>query len=162
MRRCRNLVIVTAIAAAAPVFAGCAAVGSNYERPGMAIPAQFRFVPGEQAENLADLPWFEVFADPALQALIREAIANNLDLQVALARVEEARARAGIAASYLYPQVDAGLTYSARGATGSPTDSNGQAVEREIGTRTPETDFVRFGESFGPDRVHHIRRRSPS
>ena len=35
-----------------------------------------------QAESLADVPWFQVFDDPTLQALIREAIANNLDLRV--------------------------------------------------------------------------------
>ncbi len=52
---------------------------------------------------MADLPWWQVFDDPALQALIREGIANNLDLRIASARVVEARALAGIAKSYLYP-----------------------------------------------------------
>ena len=70
-----------------------------------------------QAESLADMPWLRVFDDPALQALIREAIANNLDLRVAVARVEEARARAGIAKSYLYPQVDGVASYGVRQAS---------------------------------------------
>ena len=47
-----------------------------------------------------------MFDDPALQDLIKTAIANNLDLRAAVARVEEMRARAGIAKSFLYPQVD--------------------------------------------------------
>ena len=34
-------------------------------------------------QSLADSPWFQVFDDPTLQALIREAIGNNLDLQTA-------------------------------------------------------------------------------
>ena len=70
-------------------------------RPKLPTPPEYRFVEAPaQAQSLADAPWFQVFDDPALQALIRDAIANNLDLRVALAHVEEARARAGIAKSY--------------------------------------------------------------
>ena len=58
---------------------------------------------------MADLPWWQVFEDPVLQALIREAIANNLDLRIASARVVESRALAGIAKSYLYPEVNVGF-----------------------------------------------------
>src|SRR5262245_4367524 len=84
--------------AAAALSSGCfAAVGPNYSRPQLPTPPQYRFVQGTaQAQTLADSPWFEVFDDSTLQALIREAIANNLDLKIAAARVEEARARAGI------------------------------------------------------------------
>ena len=64
----------------------------------MAPPADYRSAAATgQAQTLADAPWFQVFDDPALQALIKEAIAANLDLRIALSRVEEARARAGIA-----------------------------------------------------------------
>ena len=108
---------------------GCAAVGPNYSRPPVANPAQYRFVEGTaEAQTLADSPWWQVFDDPALQSLVREALANNLDVQLAVARVEEARARAGVAKSYLYPQVDAGVSYGARQASntqtqdGTPTD----------------------------------------
>jgi multidrug efflux system outer membrane protein len=72
---------------------------------------------------MADMPWFQIFDDPTLQALITDAIANNLDLRVAVAHVQEARARAGIATSYLYPQVDGAATYGVRGAT-TTTDPN--------------------------------------
>jgi multidrug efflux system outer membrane protein len=97
---------------------GCAAAGPNYQRPNLASPAQYRFVEGApQAESFADLPWWQVFADSTLQALIREAVANNLDLRAALARVEEARAQAGIAKSYMYPQVDGVANYAVRQAS---------------------------------------------
>ena len=104
--------------------AGCA-VGPNYERPAAADAARHTgsSKAPTQAQSLADMPWFQVFDDPALQALIREAIANNLDLRVAVAHVEEARARAGIAKSYLYPQVDGAASYSVRGAS-TTTDEN--------------------------------------
>jgi multidrug efflux system outer membrane protein len=98
-------------------------VGPNYMRPEMPTPPQFRFVEEPaQAATLADAPWFEVFDDSELQALIREAIAANLDLRAAAARVEEARARAGISRSYLYPQVDGVAGYSVRVASNAPTD----------------------------------------
>jgi len=106
--------------AIASLTAGCAAVGPNYERPTMPIPAQYRFVEGAaQAQSLADSPWFQVFDDPALQTLVREALTNNLDVMLAVARVEEARARAGVAKSFLYPQVDGGVTYGVRQASNS-------------------------------------------
>jgi outer membrane protein, multidrug efflux system len=99
------------------VLAGCT-VGPNYSRPQLPAPPQHRFVAtNTQAESLADAPWFLVFEDPTLQALIRDAITNNLDLRVAVAHVEEARARAGIASSYLYPQVDGGVAYGVRQAS---------------------------------------------
>jgi multidrug efflux system outer membrane protein len=106
------------------ISAGCL-MGPNYKRPDMASPQQFRFVEGAQAESLADAPWFKVFDDPALQELIKAAIASNLDLRAAVARVEEMRARAGIAKSYLYPQVDGVASYRARGATSAQADENG-------------------------------------
>src|SRR5262249_15211705 len=84
-------------------------------------PQNYRFVEGQaQAESMGDLKWWQVFDDQALQALIREAIANNLDLKIAAARVDEARAVAGIAKSYLYPQVDAAVGYGARQASNHP------------------------------------------
>ena len=103
------------------ISAGCL-VGPNYKRPELASPQQFRFVEGTQAESLADVPWFNVFQDPALQELIKIAINNNLDLRAAVARVEEMRARAGIAKSYLYPQIDGAASYRARGATSAQPD----------------------------------------
>jgi multidrug efflux system outer membrane protein len=113
-----------ALASFGILSAGCL-VGPNYMRPQMPTPQQFRFVEGAQAESLADAPWFKVFDDPALQALIKDAIASNLDLRAAVARVEEMRARAGIAKSYLYPQVDGVASYRARGATSGEPDPDG-------------------------------------
>jgi multidrug efflux system outer membrane protein len=107
-------------------LAGCAPVGPNYVRPDVITPPQFRFVENaDQAASFADLPWWQVFDDPTLQELIREALASNLDLQAAVARVERARAQAGVAGSFLYPQVDATGNYSVRqspGAEGSAGD----------------------------------------
>jgi multidrug efflux system outer membrane protein len=58
-----------------------------------------------EAQSLADLPWWQVFNDKALQQLTAQALANNYDLQLAAARVEQARAFVGVTASEFYPQV---------------------------------------------------------
>ena len=104
--------------------AACAPVGPNYTRPDVAAPATFRFVASQQAASFADLPWWQVFEDPVLQALIREAIANNLDLRAAAARVERFRAEARIAKSFLYPQVN--------GATGVTVQQNSGSQDNDV------------------------------
>ena len=105
--------------------AGGCTVGPNYKRPEMPSPEQFRFVTEpQQAVTLADAPWFDVFKDMALEGLVMEALTNNLDLKAAMARVEAARARAGIAKSYYYPMVDGALGYNARVASDTGSDDN--------------------------------------
>src|SRR5205814_3818230 len=103
----------------ASVAAGCAPVGANYTRPEVPVPPQFRFVDSAQASSVADLPWWQVFDDPVLQALIRDAIAGNLDVRAAAARVERFRAEAGIAKSFLYPQVDGVAAYTIQQNSGT-------------------------------------------
>ena len=106
----RCFATLTALAAA--VLAGGCTVGPNYKRPELAAPEQHRGLEGAAVEtSLADLPWWEMFSDPQLQELIREAIAANTDLRVAAARVVEARARAGVAKSFLYPEIGAAAGY---------------------------------------------------
>ena len=88
------------------LLSGCT-LGPDYLRPKILIPDNHRGVVGAPAaESIADLPWWEVFKDPTLQELTREALQNNYDLQTAAARVEEARAQIGVARSFLYPQVN--------------------------------------------------------
>ena len=85
--------------------AGCA-VGPSYQRPDLPVPETYRAeVPPEQAASIADLPWWELYRDPVLQALIREALQNNQDLALAAARVQEAGALVGVSKADLYPQL---------------------------------------------------------
>ncbi len=86
-------------------FTGCA-VGPDYSRPPVSTPDNYRGLQGTPTpESLADVAWWEVFKDPVLQELTREALRNNYDLRTAAARVEEARSQIGVARSFLYPQV---------------------------------------------------------
>jgi multidrug efflux system outer membrane protein len=101
---------------AALALPGCA-LGPGYERPALPVTDTFRGQPGAEGASIADLPWWEVFQDPALGDLVRAALENNLDLRAAAARVEQARYLAAIARSEFFPQ----LGYEADATTGGDT-----------------------------------------
>src|SRR5271155_5182510 len=89
-------------------LAGCM-VGPNYHRPVIQTPAAYRDLPENpqsqaQAASYADLPWWQVFQDPKLQDLIRTALKQNYDLQLATERIIAARAQLAITRSNLFPQ----------------------------------------------------------
>ena len=89
---------LAAIAAAAALLTGCT-VGPNYRRPQVAVPTNFRApqpLPEPQAASLADLKWWEVFQDPQLQELIRTALKQNYDVQIAATRILQEQAQLGI------------------------------------------------------------------
>jgi len=107
--------------AAALLFAGCAPihqpngflgklwrleVGPQYQPPAADTPEAFRgrHIDPADAASFADLPWWDVFADPVLQGLVKGALEGNYDLQAAIARIEQARAQIGVAASQFFPQ----------------------------------------------------------
>src|SRR6184192_4713356 len=93
------------VALAVPLLAACA-VGPRYRRPAVPTPETTRGQRGPaDPASLADSPWWAVFHDPALQALVEEAIRGSHDLRAAAARVEQARNQIAIARADLFPQV---------------------------------------------------------
>lgn len=96
---------VAAVIGGALFVTGCA-IGPDYRRPELPAQDQYRSVLEPQAAaSFADLEWAEVFDDPGLRSVLEIAVANNLDLQLAAARVEEFRGRARVARSYLGPEI---------------------------------------------------------
>lgn len=104
MRRGLPPAMAGAAAMLAAAIAGCA-VGPDYRRPETATPAAYRFEAEPSADSVADTGWWQVYQDPVLQALIREGLANNLDVRMAAARVDQARAVLGSARLQQLPQV---------------------------------------------------------
>jgi multidrug efflux system outer membrane protein len=88
-----------------PLLLTACALGPNYQRPKVEPPAAFRGQSAAEAASLADQAWFEVFGDPALKAIVEEGLRANYDLRVATWRVDEYRARAGVAKSGWYPAI---------------------------------------------------------
>ena len=120
------------IVVAAAVLAGCA-IGPDYKRPAVPERETFRGQATAEAASLADAAWWEVFQDPILKELIREALRNNYDVRIAAARVQEARAGFVATRSDLFPSLDysgdAGRSNATPGLVGSlgrqaPTTSN--------------------------------------
>jgi multidrug efflux system outer membrane protein len=92
--------------------AGCT-VGPNYKRPNINTPGAYRGVmPQEAAQpaaaSLGDQKWWEVFQDEELQKLVRTALQQNYDVQIAAARILQAQAQLGITRADQFPSVAAG------------------------------------------------------
>jgi multidrug efflux system outer membrane protein len=120
--RFRGKISSAAFAIIALTLSACT-VGPNYHRPVVPMPAAFHGA-GEsqqaaQTESFADLPWWQVFHDPQLQELVRTALKQNYDLQLAVERVNAARAQVGIVRSNQFPQVSLDPTFS-----GGKTEQN--------------------------------------
>lgn len=97
------------------LVAGCM-VGPNYHRPSVQTPAYRNLEPNPQVQaqnaSFADLPWWQVFKDPQLQELIRTALKQNYDLQIATERIIAARAQVAITRSNLFPQIQGNGSFS--------------------------------------------------
>ena len=104
-RRARLALIVTGL------LVGCT-VGPTYRQPEIPVPATWRQAeqPGVSPGGTPVTAWWQTFRDPVLDRLVQQAIAANLDLKVATARVREARALRGITAADRVPMVTASGT----------------------------------------------------
>jgi len=102
----RTAMPITMGAIVALLLMSCA-VGPDYKRPPVAPPDRYYTeTAAAEAQSLADMPWWRVFDDPLLADLIDAALKNGFDARIAASRVEEARARYGVARSQFFPQVD--------------------------------------------------------
>ena len=86
------------------LLAGCAVTREPERKPELALPTALPTVAGTTVD-LHD-PWWAIYQDPVLDALIREALANNPDAAIAAARVAEARALARIARADQLPELN--------------------------------------------------------
>jgi len=111
----RLTLLASAVALAA--LSGCA-LGPDYQRPEVALPATYRDSPttpndaGDKTPAFSEQDWRQVFTDPHLQQLIEEALTAGPDALLAAERLREAQALAGVAHAPLFPQVSASLNTS--------------------------------------------------
>jgi NodT family efflux transporter outer membrane factor (OMF) lipoprotein len=142
------------IGAALTALAGCA-VGPNYAPPRVSGPAGFvASTPAIAAAAAPPTQWWRLYNDPALDALVQQALTENTDLQVAAANLSQARALLNQARAGLFPSagLSAGDTY------GRSTTSDFAAALK--GQKAPDEWFSSAGldVSYEVDLFGRVRR----
>jgi len=137
------------------VLAACAA-GPNFKPSPIntAVPERWRdSTISTQDSSYANLAWWEVLGDTTLQQLVRVALRENRDLRVALANVNEARARLGIQRLEFLPQIN---------VTGTAAAVN--VNDTLLGLRTGTYGFFELGAtlSWELDLFGRLRRLNES
>lgn len=103
---------VLALAMVVTGGASCTAVGPDYERPPVAVPSAYKETgDSKSAEAKAPLPrarWWEMFGDPALNALVEQVEVGNHTIQAVEARVRQAAALVNVAGAPAYPTLGVG------------------------------------------------------
>jgi NodT family efflux transporter outer membrane factor (OMF) lipoprotein len=113
-----------AVLGMALALAACAA-GPNYHAPQPDTPPKFAaeaVVPANADAGTAAAPtnlaaWWKALKDPELDSLVERAVTSNLDLGIALARLQQARTYEAVVLGHALPEVDA--TAGAGRGTGS-------------------------------------------
>lgn len=142
-------------------LAGCA-VGPDYQQPKNTLSADFANQTllqqrvGETAAPSLDT-WWTGFNDPELTAIIQRVLAQNLDLAVSMARVEQARAAAQEAGAIRLPQgnLDAQAVRQHQ-SVNSPLGEIGSAFPGYERNQTLET--IGVGASWETDLAGGLKR----
>ena len=93
-------------------LAGCA-VGPDYRRPEIEVPAAYKELEGwkraEPSDTVPNGAWWKAFNDPVLDTLMDQVSVSNLTLKAAEARLAQARAAVRSARSQLFPTLGGDL-----------------------------------------------------
>lgn len=134
MTEFRRRILFGAVLMTVALLSGCL-VGPHYQRPAVSTPANFRGQDAATSDSIADLPWWNLFADQTLQSLIHTAVVNNHDLRAAAARVEQARELAAESHAQYLPQIgyEAGLSEGKNESLGTAASSSGVSRGTVVG-----------------------------
>jgi NodT family efflux transporter outer membrane factor (OMF) lipoprotein len=130
-----KLKLIATPLALALALAGCVNLAPKYERPAAPVAGSFPTVGGTNASGgnpvatqaPVNIAWQQFFTDPRLKQLIELSLANNRDLRIAIANIEQARAAYQIQRSQQFPALDAaynGSRVSSRDSVGNNTTTS--------------------------------------
>jgi NodT family efflux transporter outer membrane factor (OMF) lipoprotein len=151
---------LTTALVASSLLAGCA-VGPDYRRPEIASPATFMGGAAVAARDAAspaaaDKRWWSRFGDPMLTQLVDKALAQNLDIAQAVARVTQARAGLHEANAALLPS--GAVSGSAAALRLSQDTLQGREVTAFGTSRNTENYEADLGASWEIDLFGGLRR----
>jgi NodT family efflux transporter outer membrane factor (OMF) lipoprotein len=138
------------------VLAGCK-IGKDYQRPTLELPQQFNNVSYADTSSIADIEWKQFFTDTTLLGLISRGITYNYDLQLAIKRIDIAKAQAQQARLLQLPDVNLQVT----GQISRPSDNslNGISIKSFLGKNYIENYQVLASASWEADIWGKIRRQ---
>lgn len=131
--RLRQAPLLTALLT---VLVGCTTVGPDYHAPALDVPAHWieadAAMPGGEHDGLRT--WWRALKDPLLDRLVEQALAHNQDLDIALARLRQARAERVQIASAAMPEISIGAAGDAvRGSKALSSQPGGRARTWHLG-----------------------------
>ena len=139
------------IAATTALLLASCTVGPNYQRPATSTPSAFAEPNNGASFTDTDLAsWWRGFGDPELDKLVNRAVAQNLDVEMAAARIREARAREVVAGAAALPQVDAQASASRQRISENaiPVPPGGGSGGNGGGFGLPGSEFSTFRAGF--------------
>lgn len=147
----RRLIVI----AVAGSLAGCM-IGPDYRRPAVDTPLSFHYE-DKDARDTANTEWWKQFQDPVLDGLVAEALANNKNVKIAAANIEQAAGVLTQIRSPLFPQA------SYAGSASKQRESESNALPIPSGVSNPFSTFQLFaGASWEIDLWGRVRRLSES
>lgn len=158
--RAKELLLAAAIAAA---LGGCA-VGPNYKTPSTPVPGAFDVGPASPATTQPTQPttaanrpvditrWWESMGDPELDSLVTRAIRANLDLKIALSRLQQVRTQEYVVTGGTLPLVD----FGAAAGRGSGSDSTRGKIPQPLHSGTNTSGYKEITEVAGFDAAWEI------
>lgn len=137
---------------------GCAA-GPDYQRPAMEIPAAYKeagqWKPAEPRDQQARGPWWEIYGDADLNALVAQVTLANQNVQAAAAQYRQALTALGAARASYVPSVSGNL--SASRGQGTSASTTGSATVTP-GAPIRDTDRLALSVSWELDLWGRIGR----
>ncbi|MDP4260817.1 MAG: efflux transporter outer membrane subunit [Bacteroidota bacterium] len=143
------------LVASSIILAGCM-IGPDYQRPVVNKPDSFRYA-AKEVQDTSNLSWWRQFQDPVLDGLINEALANNKNIKIAAANIEQAAGILTQVRSPLFPQV----SYSGNAARQRGSEMNATPIPSSVSN--PQNAYQVFaGATWEIDLWGRIRRLSES